>query len=91
MGATTEESGLEYEWEYSDAPSIASTQFGDDLADCYVTKIWLDRGLVKVNLHAYYLGEDREGIDLNDECNVDWEDLLCYLVNELENREENEE
>lgn len=90
LGATDEEHGVEFDWEESDAPSIASTQFGDDLADSYITKIWYDKGLIKVNLHAYYVGDDRENIDLASECNVDYEDILDYLVCELEEKEKEE-
>ena len=70
---------VHFDWVYGDAPSIASINFDDDLADSYITKIWYD-GLVRVDLHAYYLGDDRENIDLGHECNVDWEEILSYLI-----------
>ena len=88
LGATDEEHGVEFDWEDGSAPSICSLQFGDDVADSYITKIWYDKGLVKVNLHAYYVGDDRENIDLADECNVDYEDILDYLACELDEREQ---
>ncbi len=74
---------VEFDWESSDAPSIDSTHFDDDVTDCYVEKVWLDKGLIKVNLYAYYIGDRREDIDLADECNVDYVDLLSYLIDEL--------
>lgn len=74
-----EKGPIEFDWDNCDAPSIPSTQFEDDLADSYITKIWYD-GLIKVNLHAYYLGEDLENIDLGDETCVDWVDLLEWVV-----------
>ena len=86
LGATDEEHGIVFDWENGNAPSICSLQFGDDVADSYITKIWYDKGLVKVNLHAYYIGDDRENIDLASECNVDYEDILDYLACELEER-----
>ena len=74
---------VEFDWDTSDAPSIDSTHFSDDVCDCYIEKVWLDRGLIKVNLYAYYLGDRREDIDLADECNADYVDLLSYLISEL--------
>lgn len=74
---------VEFDWDTSDAPSIDSTHFSDDVCDCYIEKVWLDRGLIKVNLYAYYLGDRREEIDLADECNADYVDLLDYLIPEL--------
>ena len=71
---------IHFDWDNSDAPTIAIINFGTDLADSYITKIWYDNGLIKVNLHAYYLGDDKEDIDLSRECNVDWEDILSYLI-----------
>ena len=74
---------VEFDWDTSDAPSIDSTHFSDDVCDCYIEKVWLDRGLIKVNLYAYYLGDRREEIDLANECNADYVDLLDYLISEL--------
>lgn len=88
LGATDEEHGIVFDWEDGSAPSICSLQFGDDVADSYITKIWYDKGLVIVNLHAYYVGDDRENIDLACECNVDYEDILDYLASELDEREQ---
>ena len=88
LGATDEEHGVEFDWEDGSAPSICSLQFKDDVADSYITKIWYDKGLIKVNLNAYYLGDDRENIDLANECNVDYEDILDYLTCELDEREQ---
>ena len=74
---------VDFDWDTSDAPSIDSTQFDDDVTDCYIERVWLDKGLIKVNLYAYYIGDRREDIDLADECNVDYVDLLSYLIDEL--------
>lgn len=74
---------IDFDWDTSNAPSIDSTQFDDDVTDCYIERVWLDKGLIKVNLYAYYIGDRREGIDLADECNVDYVDLLSYLIDEL--------
>ena len=75
---------IEFDWEDCDAPSIASTQFEDDLADCYVGKLWAEGEYAYADLHAYYLGEDVENVDLvNDECNVDWLDLLDWVVDRV--------
>ena len=75
---------VEFDWDSSDAPSIDSAKVDDDVTDCYIEKVWLDRGLIKVNLHAYYLGDDREDIDLADECNADYVELLDYLITKME-------
>ncbi len=88
LGATDKEHGVEFDWEDGSAPSICSLHFGDDVADSYITKIWYDKGLIKVNLHAYYVVDDRENIDLASECNVDYEDILDYLACELEEKEQ---
>jgi len=74
---------IKFNWKDGDAPSYPSTKFGNDLADSYVTKIWFDRGLIKVNLHAYYLSQDAENIDLADETCVYYAELLEYVLNNL--------
>lgn len=74
---------IDFDWDGADAPCLNSTHFGDDVADCYIEKAWLDGGLIKVNLYAYYIGERRYDIDLADECNADYLDLLDYLLNEI--------
>ena len=71
---------VEFDWYSTDAPCIDSTHFSDDVTDCYIEKVWFDGGLIKVNLYAYYLGERREHIDLADECNADYLELLDYLI-----------
>ena len=76
---------VEFDWENNGAPSYASGAFDEDLTDAYITKIWLGKGgLILVNLYAYYLGDEREEVDLADECCVDWEDILEYLIDELD-------
>lgn len=75
---------VEFDWDNGNAPSISSGNFDDDITDAYVSKIWLDGDLIKVNLHAYYLGDDREDIDLGDECDVPYADILDYLLDEYD-------
>lgn len=73
---------LEFDWENSDAPSICSMQFKDDLADCYVKALEVENDTLYADLHAYYLGEDINGTNLSNE-NVCWcsmlTDILPYL------------
>ena len=72
---------VEFDWENGNAPSYASCSFNSDLTDVYITKIWLDEnGIIRVNLHAYYLGEDKEDVDLHDDTCVDWQDILTHLL-----------
>lgn len=73
---------IKFDWENGSAPSIASSQFDDDITDCYVSKVWAENGLVKANLHAYYLGDDRDDIDLGDECLGvdDYTDIMEYVL-----------
>lgn len=77
---------IEFDWENGYAPSIVSGQFDDDITDCYITKIWADKGLVMVNIHAYYLGDDREDIDLSREClgASDYAEIMEYVLGEIE-------
>jgi len=77
---------VEFDYDNGDAPSINVGCFDDDVTDAYITKIWADGGLVKANLHAYYLGDDREDIDLGDEClgASDWADILDYVISNAE-------
>ena len=72
---------VEWDWQEDDAPSMLSINFGDDVADCYITKAYLDEAdNIKVNLHAYYLNcEDYDDLLLEDEPNADYVDLLEYL------------
>lgn len=74
-----------WDWENEDAPSLTSINFGDDLADCYITKVYFDEnGNILADLHAYYLCcDDYEGVLLVDEPNTDWVDLLEYLNAQL--------
>ena len=64
---------------------MLSINFADDVADCYITKAYLDEaGNIKVNLHAYYLYcDDYEDLLLEDEPNADYVDLLEYLNEQL--------
>jgi len=62
-----------------DAPSYASGQFDDDVTDCSITKVYVENGVLKADLHAYYFGEDTNGVDLTDELNVDYIEILDYI------------
>jgi hypothetical protein len=64
-----------------DAPSTVSMQFQDDIADCYITQMWVgeDRQ-VYADLHAYYLAEDIDNVCLNDDSNTDWATIIDYLL-----------
>ena len=86
LGATDKEHGVAFnDWADGDAPSYCSNVlFDHDVVDSFITKIWLDSGLIKVNIHAYYLGQDFEDIDLSDEVNPDYEDILSYLLFRVE-------
>lgn len=75
---------IEFDWENICAPCMVSSAFDDDVTDAYISKLWLDGDLVKANLRAFYIGEDRENIDLSDECNIDWLDVLDWVSDELE-------
>jgi hypothetical protein len=74
-----------FDMDCGDAPSTVSMQFQDDIADCYITKMWVgeDRK-VYADLYAYYpacyLAEDMENVCLNDDCNTDWATIIDYLV-----------
>lgn len=78
-----ERGSVEWDWEDDYAPSISSCAFSDDLADCYITKIYLDGDYVKVGLHAYYLCEDKD-VSLASEPLVDWVDILECMAEKLD-------
>ena len=70
-----------FDVEFGDAPSTASMQFQDDIADCYITKMWVgEDGQVYADLYAYYLSEDMYNVCLNDDSNTDWATIIDYLV-----------
>lgn len=76
----TKENPLIFNWEDGDAPSMISGDFEDDICDCYITKIYLDGDYIYADLHAYYLQDDRYRVLLNNENNVDWGDIMEYLM-----------
>lgn len=67
-------------WADGDAPSMISGDFEDDICDCYITKIYLDGDYIYADLHAYYLQDDRYRVLLNNENNVNWGDIMEYLM-----------
>lgn len=70
-----------FDMDCGDAPSTVSMQFQDDIADCYITKMWVaENGEVYADLYAYYLQEDMENVCLNDDGNTDWATIIEYLV-----------
>lgn len=76
----TKEKPLVFDWENGDAPSMISGDFDDDLCDCYITKIYLDGDYIYADVHAYYLQDDRYRVLLNNEHNVDWGDIMEFLL-----------
>lgn len=77
---------IEFDWENSDAPSICSMQFRDDVADCYVKALEVEGDTLYADLHAYYLGEDLDGTDILNSEAVEWcsllDGILPYLFDE---------
>ncbi len=73
---------IKFDWEEGDAPSIPSITFQDDIADSYITTMWMSgEGKLKASLHAYYLCRDNPEVNLiADEVYVDWVDLLSWLL-----------
>ena len=70
-----------FDVDFGDAPSTASMQFQDDIADCYITKMWVgEDGQVYADLYAYYIQEDMYNVCLNDDSNTDWATIIDYLV-----------
>ena len=76
----TKENPLIFNWEDGDAPSMISGDFADDICDCYITRIYLDGDYIFADLHAYYLQDDLYNILLNNEHNVDWGDIMEFLM-----------
>lgn len=76
-----EDNPLKFDMDEGNAPSVISCWFQDDIADCYVTKIWAGKdGKVYADLYAYYIAEDMECVCLNDDNNTDWADIIDYLI-----------
>lgn len=65
---------------FVDAPSIVSTDFDDDVADCYISKLYIDGEDIFADLYAYYIGDDRTNIHLNKEYNTNWAEIITYLI-----------
>lgn len=82
------EYGKPIEWEYNSSfcPQMVSRNFDDDVTDCNITKIWVDDNNILVNLYAYYIADDRENIDLNDEVMTmdEYVDILDYVIQHIE-------
>ena len=77
----TAEHPIVFDMDCGDAPSTVSMQFQDDIADCYITKMWVgEDGKVYADLYAYYLAEDMYNVCLNDDSNTDWATIIDYLV-----------
>lgn len=75
---------IEWDWE-EDAPSCCYSDFGDDLCDCYITKVLFDKGghILDINLYAYYLQEEIEHANLRYMTDYDT-DLLDAIIAELD-------
>lgn len=78
-----ERGSIEFDYEAGDAPSIASSIFQDDLTDAYIKRLWWNRGIVKADLYAYYLGMD-DTTDLECELEADYADILSFVMRVIE-------
>ena len=65
---------------FVDAPAIISTDFADDVADCYISKLYIDGEDIFADLYAYYIGDDRKDVHLNKEYNTNWAEIITYLI-----------
>lgn len=74
-----ERGSIEFDYEAGDTPSIASSIFQDDLTDAYINRLWWDRGIVKADLYAYYLGM-HDTTDLECEPEADFADILTFVM-----------
>lgn len=73
--------GIVFDYMNGNAPCAVSCSFGDDIADCYITYLYCEGETLYADLYAYYLEEDRSGVDLAfDEPNTDWLCILEYIV-----------
>ena len=75
-----EKGTVSFDWEDGEAPSFASTQFGEDYADSYITKLYRKDSTIYADLHAYYKEDDLERVELAEETAVDWIDILDKLI-----------
>lgn len=70
---------IEFDWENGDAPSIDSMQFICDVADSYIKALHTDGEMLYADLHAYYLKEDLDDVNIINNENICW----CSLLNDL--------
>lgn len=84
LGATDREHAIEFDYEQAQAPSILSENCGNDLADVYIARIWIEKGFgLRADYHnsnVYEDWADEEDVDLENEPNLDCEEILLYLV-----------
>lgn len=78
-GATSKETAIKFDWDGGCAPCLASINFGDDLADTYITSIYADGRCIYVDLYAYYLQEDVEDVLITEEPNADVSAMLDIM------------
>jgi arginine decarboxylase-like protein len=74
---------VKFDWEEGNAPSVVSAHFGDDVADCYVTRVGFnENGSIVCDLHAYYIGEDCCNVSIDDVCctAADYADMLSEML-----------
>lgn len=69
-----------FDVENLDCPCTISTLFKDDIADCYITKIYVNNNTIYADLYAYYEQETLKDVVLNNELNTQWENILEYLI-----------
>lgn len=75
-----EKGKIEFNWEDGDAPSFASSLFKDDITDAYIASLSIDGDIIYADLHAYYLDDDICGVDLAEELDTDWLDILDHII-----------
>lgn len=73
-----------FDHENGKAPSIESMSFQEDIADCYVKSLYMEGGVLYADLHACYLGEGMDGVDLENDESVHWGSLLTDMLPYLE-------
>lgn len=81
-GAVSRQTAIVFDFDGGCAPSLASINFGDDLADCYITRIYTEGNCIYIDLRSYYLGEDTEDVLITEEPNTGDSvllDIMSYL------------
>ena len=66
-GEQNQTNAIEFDWENGDAPCVTYSGY-EDITDCYITEVIFDRegNILRINLHAYYIGDDICGARIAD-------------------------